>query len=820
MHRKHILPCCLIIVALVVIFFFEFIFCGKAYLSPELLNSDPLFRAEYHQSRHNFQTGDIMGYTYPREVMYNEQVKSGHLPLWNPRIFSGMPMGIDARNGVFYPFHIFFSRFWGPQAAHGLLIMIHFLIAGLAMFFLALDYECSPRASLAASLIWMFSGMNTAWMEWTEFISMVAYFPLIFLFFRKSLREKNSYYAAVAGLLLGLSLLYAHFQLSLYFLIFAGCYGLYLSATKEAAWRELLCTSGIMLAMGAGISAIQMGPTFELLGSVHRTEFTWQEIVKSYSVPFWSMPLLLICPDMFGNPALGIHFFLRGTVYYEEICCYAGILALPFLIAGLSSRGKETRFYSAAILLCLFFASATWLYYPLFRFVPFFNKIIPGRIVIIMLFSIAILASKGFDEYERGTLSRRAMAWALGSLFTFYLLFFLATVLLHSEPGLFIPLLKKGVAHIQYPFVHRSGEAFYIEYLQAVQGYYSPGNIWLFLPALLLGPGALLLMLERKLKIPRGISASLLLVIMACDLILFGLKFNPVVERRPLEAPAALKWLGTKEKPFRVLNLASPSTANLVGAFGFDTVGGFMPLYPKRYQLLMSRIETGFVRDSRVIFGNLVSLRDYRSPALDMLNDRYIIMGRESKVEDGNLDKVYDGEVRIYENRKSMPRAWLVAHYEVLKADAILDKVTGRGFKARDIVYLETEPAFPEDLPGDGAQADLAEFKYYAYDHVALKVRTSARALLVLSDNHFPGWHVQVDGREGAIYCADYTLRAVPLGRGSHTVRFSFRPWAASWGAAVTLGTLIFFVVLTGLYVRGVGKRGSPAHPVETSAFL
>ena len=76
-------------------------------------------------------------------------------------------------------------------------------------------------------------------------------------------------------------------------------------------------------------------------------------------------------------------------------------------------------------------------------------------------------------------------------------------------------------------------------------------------------------------------------------------------------------------------------------------------------------------------------------------------------------------------------------------------------------------------------------------DAMALRVSTPTRALLVVSDLHFPGWHASVDGDARDVYRVDYLFRGVALAAGEHTVRFWYAPDSVRIGALLSGGTLV-----------------------------
>ena len=90
---------------------------------------------------------------------------------------------------------------------------------------------------------------------------------------------------------------------------------------------------------------------------------------------------------------------------------------------------------------------------------------------------------------------------------------------------------------------------------------------------------------------------------------------------------------------------------------------------------------------------------------------------------------------------------------------------------------------------------------YESNNRLSLLVKTNENAFLVLSDTYFPGWKVLIDGKEENIYRADYNLRAVLLGAGTHQVKFIYDPLSFKLGAIITFLGIIGCLVI-GLAVR------------------
>jgi|GEM_PF-1660535 len=802
-HRT--LLCLAVLFLCTLIFFSSFLFGGQSFKATEILDSDPLFKGIFTAKAQNFQMGDITALVYPREQYYNQSLHEGKLSLWNPHLFCGFPYLTDGRTGIFYPPRIVLHRFFPVETSLSLLMILHILMAGSGMFFLARSLERSHKAALLAALVWAFSGTSTSWLEFTEVLYIGAYFPWIFLLLRKSILEKSLYRASAAGVLLGLYHLVAQFQFSLYLLFFLAAYALYVIIFREAEWRSVCLSALTVLFFAFGISAVQMIPTLQMFGEAQRVAFTWKEIVDGYSVPFWTLPLLLVCPDILGNPALGLHFFPRGEVMYHEICFYTGIISIPLAAAAAARGSRFSKFLCLIIIISALCASATPFYYPAFTLLPYLNKMIPGRMIYLITFAMALLATEGLDALTESDRSRKAFTIASLAILVFYSILFALTVLLQCDPRLFLTLLSMAFPHVQYPFHTMKGEGMYIEYLKAVLAYYNPLNVWLFLPAVLTLVITALPLIKKKVSLSSGFLERSIVIFTAIELILFGLKFLPVTPRQMPSTPPHIAFLNSQQKPFRVLNLTGSKLNNLFAVFGIDTVQGSLSMYPRCYQLLMNEVESGFQKRYSVIFGNSIELSDYRSPVFDMLGVRYVILPSDTVREPG-MKKVYHGNVVIYERESALPRAWLIKDTTVANDEDIKKLITSSSFSPGRRAFVTFYPSYSPDTK-PVPETEKTVIAAYSPDVIQIDAQCTEKSLLVISDVYHSGWKAFVDDQPAHIYRTNYAVRGVALGKGTHRVELRFQPDSLRIGLAVTLFSSALFIMLACVFSIGRRKR-------------
>jgi hypothetical protein len=198
----------------------------------------------------------------------------------------------------------------------------------------------------------------------------------------------------------------------------------------------------------------------------------------------------------------------------------------------------------------------------------------------------------------------------------------------------------------------------------------------------------------------------------------------------------------------------------------------------------------------------------------ELLNVKYVITWRQELYVPSTI--IYEEPAEkdtTYVHRLNTigPRAWLVTQAEIADDATILQKIADPNFDRWRIALLEpgAEP-YTETLEearrrgGEEARHDepqnASRFTLHA-SRFTLHVTTDTPALLILSEIHYPGWQATVDGQLAPILRAYYTLRAVPVPPGEHTVELTFRPATFTIGAVISAVSLM--VVILTLFLAG-----------------
>ena len=241
-------------------------------------------------------------------------------------------------------------------------------------------------------------------------------------------------------------------------------------------------------------------------------------------------------------------------------------------------------------------------------------------------------------------------------------------------------------------------------------------------------------------------------------------KEKPAETYKESVADAAI--LKDKAPSYRVLNLNSPwQEANT--AFFHKSVGGYHPAKLRRYQEL---IDHRLDKEYRGIIESLQKAKSPEdvlpalaaSPSFNMLNTRYVI---------------YNPGQPPLVNPYAFGNAWFVDNVEIVgNADAeiaALDRINPLETAVVDKRYQKYLEGF---TPQKDSTATIV-LESYRPNRLTYKSKADKEQLAVFSEIYYqPGWKATVDGQEVPNFCVDWTLRAMRVPAGEHSIVFEFKP--------------------------------------------
>jgi hypothetical protein len=171
---------------------------------------------------------------------------------------------------------------------------------------------------------------------------------------------------------------------------------------------------------------------------------------------------------------------------------------------------------------------------------------------------------------------------------------------------------------------------------------------------------------------------------------------------------------------------------------------------------------------------------------------------------EGDYHLVHSGDVKIYENRAVLPRAFIIHQAQLVPDDlAAINLMQSRQFDPRQTWVRVVEGNDPASIvtKGEPSTQDSAVIVSYAPERVEILVSLKTPGWLVLTDTYYPGWQATLDGQPTDIFQANILFRAVELPAGPHRVVFQFKPSSFQKGlviSALTLITVAIELMITG----------------------
>lgn len=751
---------------LIVWFIFSWPFFSKGLVpfpSNYLVSRFPPWQYFYQTPIKNEAMPDVLSQLYPWRHLVVESFKNGQWPLWNPYLFSGTPLLANFQSAVFSPLNFLLLVF--PFAVGwSLMILVQPLLAALFMFLFLRELKVSRWGSVVAATAFSFCGFMVVWMAYGTLSLAIAWLPLLLWAIEKSFKKASILPLTITSLSLAFSFFSGHFQTSVYAILAVVFYTIFKFWQTKNLRNFLFVT--VFLFLGVLIASPQIFPSIELyFQSVRGQSFRQTEVIP------WSYLMTLLAPDFFGNPTTGNNWF----GHYAEWASFIGVWPLILGVwVFLKKRGnKEVAFFFLLGIVSLLFSLDTPLTDLLTKLkIPVLSTSANSRLIVIFSFTFSVLAGFAIDslrkEWEERKNFKNFFLYLLAAGVALILLW-LSVLFFHFWPADKIMIIKRN----------------------------------LFLPSLIYMSGAIILssgfILRKNLK---AILLVVILIIIAFDSLRFAVKWMPF--EKPEHLYPQLPVTKFLQKEVGINRVFGNFGNELAVYFHIPSIEGYDPLYPKRYKELISAVNDSQIGD---LFADrstvLLEKNAQHSPRLlSLLGIKYLLHAKD----DGwspwvfpfwkNLDQydlVYDGpKYQVLENKKSLPRVFLVGDYEVSNdPKAIIKQLLDEDFDYKNKLILE-EKLSEEISPGSGE----VKITDYTSGKIKIEVIHSQPQLLFLSDNYYPGWQAKVDGWETKIYRANYAFRAIFVPEGKHLVEFIYDPISFKAGLILSGGAILALAAL------------------------
>lgn len=416
-------------------------------------------------------------FNVPLRVAAANIIRAGQIPLWNPYLFSGMPLHGAAQAGLLFPLNWFYL-ISSPPVATNLMMLGAYMVAALGAYLYARRAGADITGALATSLIWQFSAFFIEQVGHTNVLHTAAMLPWVLWAVEGHVATRSRGRGVLLVALVAVQIFAGHQQTSAYALLLTGAYGLVLLRASRAPRSSYLSTL-VLLAVGVFLAAVQILPTIELLRNSLRASASY-DFFSSFSMPP-RFALTLFAPYLFGG-GNGLLFRAPyvGPTFFGEYVAYVGLLSIMLaLVAIFLKPDARTKFWAAVFCVCLLLAFGRFLplhLYALVYYIPVLNLFrVPARHLMEVEFALAVLAGRGITVIASGrsqakAFTRRTTIVASAGFGVLLLTF--ATVVwwrpsefhlgrqapltLLRAPELFLPIVMAALSAIALWWFHRS----------------------------------------------------------------------------------------------------------------------------------------------------------------------------------------------------------------------------------------------------------------------------------------------------------------------------------------------------------------------------
>ncbi|HEY4321188.1 MAG TPA: hypothetical protein VGM77_08435 [Gemmatimonadales bacterium] len=738
---------------------------------------------------------------YAFRALATASMRAGHgIPQWNPFILGGMPLwAVPGHFDVFYP-TAWLRWILNADTVLDWSFFIHFVVAGIAMYMLLRTLRTGWAAAMVGGLAYEFSGILASQVSpgHDGKLYAAALAPFAFVALIRAVRwQQQSAYGWLA-LVIGLVLLTPHYLAAYYLLIALALFTLWLvfldpeRPVGRSPVTPLVMTA-VAVAVGFGIAAVELLPVQHSVALTPRAA-GGNSVGYDYASTWGMAPEELattILPQFNGVLA---HYWGRNPM--KNHTEYVGVIVAILALLGIPAARRRKVLLPLAVIGVLFMMAAWGGYsdfYHLWILLPRMEQFrAPGLAFYITALVVCVLAGLGADDLLAGLSSRRMLIGAL-SVLGVIALFAGAGLLQGLAEGLAIPGRE--------------------QYVIANQPELQSGGLRMLV--VVLAGGAMLWLIQRgKLVAWQGVAALVVIV---------GLDNWSILRLFPQWLPPAsvtfaddnLTSMMKKQSPlpFRAYTPSAPDAGNaqidaltvysasslmardipsLLGYHGmesryFDALLGTKNIWQYQYAqnmwdlygvkyVIQTTEPTGLARFHKEM--GPVELTDNRA-LLGSYATQAVVMERDSAIQ---WVRVVPTAVKVAEEQ--IPPTIADPRFPVNSYVLFPDSSTVTTEKVTDTL--------PKPTP---VKAKLLSWEPGAM-HVALDGTDPRPTWLVVAENWYPDWHVQVDGKTVPVYRGDGALLTIPIAPGAKDVKMLFDIAAYHQGKAVSIFALALTLLM------------------------
>ncbi len=737
---------------------------------------------------------DLAWLYFPQVEAFVRALAEGALPLRDPTIGFGQPLLASPDTQILYPLgwlHLVFL----PDQAYSLMVLAHFLIGASGAAALAFLISRSWGSAFFAGAFWMASGPFLSALNLWHHFAGTAWMPWVLAGFERLLETPTPRRVVVLGGLFGMQILAGSADLCAMTVLLALlrllCEGRGLTAALPRRLGGSLVATAIALAIGAGVWL----PALEVLRSAGRSALTRESRTD------WSVhPVVaseLVVPIQIGALPLSPEQTRRLTDNRPPLLksLFLGALIFPLLVAGLLNGavlGKHRVFLGLGTALALVAA--------LGRYTPAYDLMVavlpplslfryPVKVALPLSLLACVAASLGVRAMDRG---RDRLV--VGGI---------AVLLVLTQVALFVN------AHAFFsPLLDPQGPA---EAAGAITKT-ATGLLWV---ALVLAGFAVAAFRGQ----PAPIRAFAAFGIVAT--LFINREINFTISREVMRFRPAHVALFNDPEPSRLYTVPYLYYPDRLP----EVLAPRSPIPPETFILLIRsalmapigglwNIEYAWDYDQKALLDQtLAQLTTFVNQPDQKIGAvvRLLQVAGVKRVADfdpsrwsgllllGTIPLPGPRPLQVFEVPNPRPRAYAVSGARPLALAESQVVILDPRFNPGAEVAI-TEGTAASISPSFRSTVRIVERRS---DRVVIDATLNEPGHVVLLEGFLPGWQASVDGAPAPVRRANAVFVAAEVTAGQHRVVFTYRPWSALWGIALTaLSVLAWLAALAHLRSR------------------
>ncbi|MHB9033257.1 MAG: oligosaccharide flippase family protein [Anaerolineae bacterium] len=798
---------------------------------------------------HNDLLSDLILENYIWKQFTLDSVRAGQVPLWNPYILGGMPFLAGGQHSMMYPFSILFYIL--PLAnAYGWFALLHTFLAGVMMYYLARTLDLKRLGAIMAGVMYMFSGFVFIHNVFPMIMASLVWLPLILAIVERLARRAENGQFNLKGILpllvvgilaITLVMLAGHPEMYYYvglvtlFFVIYRLIRILIHTRKVTPVLHVIAALAFVAILGVGLGSAQWMPLLELVRQNFREGSTSFTEVRSWAWP-WRQVFAMFMPDIYGNPTH--HTYLNlfswqtlpitqnmnggqinnpnwGMKNYVEAAGFLGLLFTALAAIGLLRRkGRHLGFFAGLAAISILFVFGSPLYIIIYKLPGLSQVHSPFRWIFPYTLCMSLIGGMGMDSIWEGVGSAKKTFGNILDRFAQNWVPWLIMI------GGILGLGALGVTYIIKDRLMDNVTSLIYDLARANEAFDGPQMFYSFLVqnfaqlGIFMVLGGLVLLLRKVIKRPY-VWLALVLLVGVGEAYYYEHDFFPAADPKLLAYDTPLiDFLKADTSVYRItsfdVNGPPVMIANSAWFYNIQDARGYDSIIPKSYVEYMGNIE----QQQALLYNRIGGIRNIASlssPLLDLLNVKYVLTDKDTRISNRNYTLVYDGEARVYRNDNYLPRAFLVPRGRYI-ADEKDRNAAMRKLDPYEAVLLDHAPPaeLAENIPTPSGFNNAVTSINYTPNEVTIEFTSSASAYLVLSDTYFNGWKAFIrpanstnpnqDERAVDIERAYGTFRAVQVPAGNWVVRFKYTPNAVKYGLYISFMSLVILLLLIGYW--------------------